>query len=66
MVNKENALNKIEQIKNYTTNIKASVFRGRTENIQDMFKEFEELILDLETMISTETGDNYTRPYRGL
>lgn len=66
MVNKENALNKIEQIKNYTSNIKSSVYRGRTEDIQIKFQEFEELLSDLETMISTETGDNFTRPYRGL
>ena len=66
MVNKANALNKIDQIKNYLKNVQASAYRGDTGSLADKFETLDELIEDLESTISSETEEFLTRPYGNI
>lgn len=66
MVNKTNALNRIEKIKHYLRNIKASAFRKDTSVIEEQFSTFEEMIDDLESIISSESEEYLNRPYGSL
>ena len=66
MVNKTNALNKIEQIKNYLKNVQASAYRGDMKSLTDKFGELDEMIEDLESTISSESEEYLTRPYGTL
>lgn len=63
MVNKANALNKIDQIKNYLKNVQASAYRGDMNSLTEKFETLDELIEDLESTISSETEEFLTRPY---
>ena len=66
MVNKTNALNKIEQIKNYLKNIQSSAFRGDMNSLTEKFEKLDELLEDLESTISTESEEYLNRPYGTL
>ena len=66
MVNKANALNKIDQIKNYLKNVQASAYRGDTGSLTEKFETLDELIEDLESTISSETEEFLTRPYGNI
>lgn len=63
MVNKTNALNKIEQIKNYLKNVQSSAYRGDLNSLTEKFETLDELIEDLESTISSESEEYLTRPY---
>jgi CRISPR/Cas system-associated endoribonuclease Cas2 len=65
MVNKTNALNKIEQIKNYLKNVQASAYRG-DNSLTEKFETLDELIEDLESTISSESEEYLNRPYGTL
>jgi CRISPR/Cas system-associated endoribonuclease Cas2 len=65
MVNKTNALNKIEQIKNYLKNVQASAYRG-DPSLTEKFETLDELIEDLESTISSESEEYLNRPYGTL
>ena len=65
MVNKTNALNKIEQIKNYLKNVQASAYRGEN-SLTEKFETLDELIEDLESTISSESEEYLNRPYGTL
>jgi len=66
MVNKTNALNKIEQIKNYLKNVQSSAFRGDMNSLTEKFEKLDELLEDLESTISTESEEYLNRPYGTL
>jgi len=65
MVNKTNALNKIEQIKNYLKNVQASAYRG-DNSLTEKFETLDELLEDLESTISSESEEYLNRPYGTL
>jgi hypothetical protein len=66
MINKGNALSKIEKIKNYLRNIKSSALRGDTSQIEEQFETFEDMIEDLENMVNSEMDEGTGRYYGGL
>jgi CRISPR/Cas system-associated endoribonuclease Cas2 len=66
MVNKTNALNKIEQIKNYLKNVQASAYRGDMSSLTEKFETLDELLEDLESTISSESEEYLNRPYGTL
>lgn len=66
MVNKANALNKIDQIKNYLKNVQASAYRGDMNSLTEKFETLDELIEDLESTINSESEEFLTRPYGTL
>lgn len=66
MVNKANALNKIESIKNYLKNVQSSAYRGDTNSLSEKFETLDEMIEDLESTISSEKEEFLTRPYGTL
>ena len=66
MVNKANALNKIDQIKNYLKNVQSSAYRGDLNSLTDKFETLDELIEDLESTISSESEEFLNRPYGTL
>jgi CRISPR/Cas system-associated endoribonuclease Cas2 len=66
MVNKTNALNKIEQIKNYLKNVQASAYRGDMDSLTEKFETLDELLEDLESTISSENEEYLNRPYGTL
>jgi CRISPR/Cas system-associated endoribonuclease Cas2 len=66
MVNKTNALNKIEQIKNYLKNVQSSAYRGDLNSLTEKFETLDEMIEDLEGTISSESEEYLTRPYGTL
>lgn len=66
MVNKTNALNKIDQIKNYLKNVQSSAYRGDLNSLSEKFETLDELIEDLESTISSESEEYLTRPYGTL
>jgi hypothetical protein len=65
MINKTNALNKIEQIKNYLKNVQASAYRG-DNSLTEKFETLDDLIEDLESTISSESEEYLNRPYGTL
>ncbi len=66
MVNKENALGRIEQIKNYLMNIKSSAYRCDTDALVNQFENLDDMIDQLESLINSESGNSLNRPYGGL
>ena len=66
MVNKANALNKIDQIKNYLKNVQSSAYRGDLNSLTEKFETLDELIEDLESTISSESEEFLTRPYGSI
>ena len=66
MVNKANALNKIDQIKNYLKNVQSSAYRGDLNSLTEKFETLDELIEDLESTISSESEEFLNRPYGTL
>jgi hypothetical protein len=66
MVNKSNALNRIDQIKNYLSNIKTSAYRCDHEQLEDQFETLNDMIEKLEDVISSEAEEFLNRPYGGL
>lgn len=66
MINKSNALNKIDQIKNYLKNVQSSAYRGDINSLSEKFETLDELIEDLENTISSESEEFLTRPYGTL
>jgi hypothetical protein len=66
MVNKSNALNRIEQIKNYLSNVKTSAYRCDHEQLEDQFETLNDMIEKLEDVISSEAEEFLNRPYGGL
>jgi CRISPR/Cas system-associated endoribonuclease Cas2 len=66
MVNKTNALNKIDQIKNYLKNVQSSAYRGDLSSLSEKFETLDELIEDLESTISSESEEYLNRPYGTL
>lgn len=66
MVNKANALNKIDQIKNHIKNLQSSAYRGDINSLSEKFETLDELIEDLESTISSESEEFLTRPYGSI
>ncbi len=66
MTNKTNALNKIEQLKNYLKNVQASAYRGDISSLTERFETLDELIDDLESIINSENEEYLSRPYGTL
>jgi CRISPR/Cas system-associated endoribonuclease Cas2 len=66
MVNKTNALNRIDQIKNYLKNVQASAYRGDISSLTERFETLDEMIEDLESIINSENEEYLTRPYGSL
>jgi|APGre2960657444_1045066.scaffolds.fasta_scaffold117551_2 superfamily I DNA/RNA helicase len=66
MKNKENALKKIEQIEGMIKNVKTSSYRGNAQEMNDYFKNLEELVDELRGIISIENEEFLNRAYRGL
>ena len=66
MKNKENALNKIEQIEGAVNNVKASAMRGFTNELPEKFERLETLIEELKSLISVEQEEFLNRRYSGL
>jgi len=66
MKNKENALKKIEQIEGMIKNVKTSSYRGNAQEMNDYFKNLEELVDELRGVISIENEEFLNRAYRGL
>lgn len=66
MVNKTNALNRIEQIRHYISNVKASAYRCDHEQLEDQFETLVDMIDKLEDVISSEAEEFLNRPYGGL
>ena len=66
MTNKTNALNKIEQLKNYLKNVQASAYRGDLGSLTEKFERLDELIDDLESIINSENEEYLNRPYGTL
>lgn len=66
MVNKTNALNRLEQIKNYMSNVKASAYRCDHEQLEEQFENLVDMIEKLEDIISSEPEEFLNRPYGGL
>jgi hypothetical protein len=66
MVNKLNALNRIEEIKNFLSNVKTSANRGDHEQIEKLFERLSNMIGELEDVISSESEEFLNRPYSGL
>jgi hypothetical protein len=66
MVNKSNALNRIDQIKNYISNVKTSAYRCDQEQLEEQFEILNDMIEKLEDVISSEAEEFLNRPYGGL
>lgn len=66
MVNKVNALNRIDQIKNYLSNVKASAYRCDHDQLEEQFERLNDMIEKLEDVISSEAEEFLNRPYSGL
>lgn len=66
MINKDNALNRIEQIKNYLMNVKSSAYRCDTDALENQFENLDEMLDQLESLIQSENGNSLNRPYSGL
>lgn len=66
MKNKENALKKIEQIEGMIKNVKTSSYRSNAQEMNDYFKNLEELVDELRGIISIENEEFLNRAYRGL
>jgi CRISPR/Cas system-associated endoribonuclease Cas2 len=66
MVNKTNALNRIDQIKNYLKNVQASAYRGDIGSLTERFETLDQMIEDLESIINSENEEYLTRPYGTL
>jgi hypothetical protein len=66
MVNKANALNKIDQIKNYLSNVKSSAYRCDHDQMENQFETLYDMIEKLEDVISSEAEEFLNRPYSGL
>lgn len=66
MINKTNALNRIEQIKNYLRNVKSTAYRGNLDDLEEQFEKLDEMIEDLESVVSSEPEEYLNRTYGGL
>lgn len=66
MNNKANALNRIDQIKNYISNVKATAYRGNMDELEEKFERLNDLIEELENVINMEQDDYSNRSYGGL
>lgn len=66
MINKTNALNKIEQIKNHLSNLKSSAYRCDHDALENHFERLQDMIDNLESVISSEAEEFLNRPYGGL
>jgi CRISPR/Cas system-associated endoribonuclease Cas2 len=66
MTNKTNALNKIDQIKNYIKNVQSSAYRGDIDSLSEKFETLDELVEDLESIINSENEEYLNRPYGTL
>lgn len=66
MVNKTNALNRIDQIKNYLSNVKTSAYRCDHEQLEEQFEILSDMIEKLEDVVSSESDEFFNRPYGGL
>ena len=66
MVNKVNALNRIDQIRNYLSNVKASAYRCDQDQLEQQFETLSDMIDRLEDVISSEAEEFLNRPYSGL
>jgi len=66
MINKANALNKIEQIKNHISNLKTSAYRCDHDALEAHFERLQDMIENLENVISSESEQFLNRPYGGL
>jgi hypothetical protein len=66
MKNKELALRKIEYIKNVITNVKTTAYRRDVDGLEPKFEKLNDLIEELEGLISIEQETLLTRGYEGL
>jgi len=66
MINKTNALNRIEQIKNYLRNVKSTAYRGNVDDLEEQFERLDDMIEDLESVISSEPEEYLNRAYNGI
>lgn len=66
MRNKELALKKLEQVKGTITNIKSSAYRKEVDQLESKFEKLNNLLEDLENLISIEQETLLTRRYNGI
>lgn len=66
MINKSNALDRIDKIKNYLNNVKTTAYRGNLDELEEQFERLQDMIETLEGIISSETEEFLNRPYGGL
>ncbi len=66
MINKANALNRIDQIKNYISNVKSTAYRGNMDELEERFEKLNDLIDELESVINMEQEEFLGRSYSGL
>lgn len=66
MKNKELALRKLEQIKATITNVKTSAYRRDVDGLESKFERLNDLVEELEGLISIEQETMLTRGYEGL
>lgn len=66
MINKANALDRLDQIRNYISNVKASAYRCDHEQLEENFETLLDLIDKLNDVISSEPEEFLNRPYGGL
>jgi len=65
MKNKELALRKLEQVNSAIANLKTSVYRGYSD-VEDRFDKVQNLLEELDTLISIEEETLLNRGYRGI
>ncbi len=65
MKNKELALRKLEQVNSAMSNLKTSVYRGYSD-VEDRFERVQNLLEELDTLISIEEETFLNRNYKGL
>lgn len=66
MKNKELALRKLDQIKATIANVKTSAYRRDVDGLEPKFERLNDLIEELEGLISIEQETMLTRGYEGL
>ena len=66
MINKNNALNIIDEIKDYLSNVKTSAYRCDHDQLEEQFEILADMIEKLEDVISSEADEFFNRPYGGL
>ena len=66
MKSKEKVLSKIEQVKNSITNLKSSAYGNRLNELTTRFENLDQLVDELESMVSIENGQLNNNRFSGL